>query len=130
MVELKTYKLEELEYGKIYKLDGYGTYRLYQGKLQWRANSERWTDSKLTYNELVDLEFTLLKEGHTFKKAIAALAEGLTIESYNGWKYKINLDSLKVEKTKDGMEITGLFDLDDGIFSYDEITNVWFIEKC
>lgn len=126
----RTFKLNELEHGKIYKLGDFGLYRLYQGKLQHRANSGRWTDSVLTYNELIDLEFTLLKEGYAFKKAISALAEGSTIESYNGWKYKINLDSLKIEKTRDDMEITGLFDLDDSIFSYDEVNNVWFIEKC
>lgn len=126
----KTFKLNELEHGKIYKLDDYGVYRLYQGRLQWRANSERWTDSALTYNELVDLEFTLLKEGYTFKKAISALAEGATIESYTGWKYKIDLGLFKILKTKDGMDKAGAFDFDDNIFSFDEVTNIWFIERC
>ncbi|WP_228636025.1 hypothetical protein [Clostridium perfringens] len=127
----KNFEISELEHGKIYKSGGScKLYRLYQGKLQWRNRSGEWVDSCKTYNELVDEKFTLLKEGHTFKEAILSLEEGATIESFSGWKYRIDLGLFKILKTKDGFENTGIFDLDDSIFSYDEITNIWFIERC
>ena len=125
----KIFRLNELEYGKIYKVNGCKLYRLYNGKLQWKNRSGEWKDSTKTYNELVDTKFELLREGYRFKEALLSLEEGATIESFNGWRYKMNAESLKIEKTRSNMEITGVFDLGDSIFSYDEVANIWFIER-
>ena len=52
MVELKTYKLEELEDGKTYIAKGDSTvYRMKDGELEYRYDDE-WRTSLMSYNWL------------------------------------------------------------------------------
>lgn len=134
MVELKTYKLEELEEleeGEAYIAKGDSTvYRMRDGVLEYRYDDE-WRTSLMSYNWLRKQEFIIFSTPRkiiNFEQALKSINDGLEVQSeVTGNKYKM-LDNYIMQKTLiNGLKLKGLkdkFHLELG-----EINGIWIVEE-
>lgn len=130
MVELKTYKLEELEEGETYIAKGDSTvYRMRDGVLEYRYDDE-WRTSLMSYNWLKNQEFIKSlppKKKIDFGQALKLINDGFEVQSeLTGTKYKM-IDNYIMQKTLiNGLKLKGLkdkFHLELG-----EINGIWIVE--
>lgn len=131
MVEIKTYKLEELEEGETYIAKGDSTvYRMRDGVLEYRYDDE-WRTSLMSYNWLKNQEFIKSlppKKKIDFGQALKLINGGFEVQSeLTGTKYKM-LDNYIMQKTLiNGLKLKGLrdkFHLELG-----EINGIWIVEE-
>jgi hypothetical protein len=131
MVELKTYKLEELEDGKTYIAKGDSTvYRMKDGELEYRYDDE-WRTSLMSYNWLRKQEFIIFSTPRkiiNFEQALKSINDGLEVQSeVTGNKYKM-LDNLIMQKTLiNGLKLKGI--KDKFSLEFGEINGFWFVEE-
>lgn len=132
MVELKTYKLEELEDGNTYIAKGDDTvYRMKDGVLEYRYEDGEWRESMVSYNWLKNQEFVKFlqpKKRVDFGQALKLINDGFEVQSeLTGTKYKM-LDNYIMQKTLiNGLKLKGLkdkFRLELG-----EINGIWIVEE-
>lgn len=131
MVELKTYKLEELEEGEGYIAKGDSTvYRMRDGVLEYRYDDE-WRTSLMSYNWLRKQEFIIFSTPRkiiNFEQALKSINDGLEVQSeVTGNKYKM-LDNLIMQKTLiNGLKLKGI--KDKFSLEFGEINGFWFVEE-
>ena len=132
MVEIKTYKLEELEEGNTYIAKGDSTvYRMKDGVLEYRYEDGEWRESMVSYNWLKNQEFVKFlksKKRVDFGQALKFINDGFEVQSeLTGTKYKM-LDNYIMQKTLiNGLKLKGLrdkFHLELG-----EINGIWIVEE-
>lgn len=126
----KTYKIEELEEGKIYKISGRDLiYRVVDGVLQ--CKDFKWKESKASYNWLRKQEFIIFstpRKRINFEQALKSINDGLEVQSeVTGNKYKM-LDNLIMQKTLiNGLKLKGI--KDKFSLEFGEINGFWFVEE-
>lgn len=130
MVELKTYKLEELEEGKVYKVKGgEKTYRIKNGIFQYHT-ADGWMESGISYNWLKKQEFVKFlkpKKRVDFGQALKLINDGFEVQSeLTGTKYKM-IDNYIMQKTLiNGLKLKGL--KDKFHLEFGEINGIWIVE--
>lgn len=130
MVELKTYKLEELEEGKVYKVKGgEKTYRIKNGIFQYHT-ADGWMESGISYNWLKKQEFVKFlkpKKRVDFGQALKLINDGFEVQSeLTGTKYKM-IDNYIMQKTLiNGLKLKGL--KDKLHLEFGEINGIWIVE--
>lgn len=131
MVELKTYKLEELEEGEAYIAKGDSTvYRMRDGVLEYRYDDE-WRTSLMSYNWLKNQEFIKTlppKKKIDFGQALKLINDGFEVQSeLTGTKYKM-IDNYIMQKTLiNGLKLKGL--KDKFHLEFGEINGIWIVEE-
>ena len=131
MVEIKTYKLEELEDGETYIAKGDSTvYRMRDGVLEYRYDDE-WRTSLMSYNWLKNQEFIKSlppKKKIDFGQALKLINDGFEVQSeLTGTKYKM-LDNYIMQKTLiNGLKLKGL--KDKFHLEFGEINGIWIVEE-
>lgn len=131
MVELKTYKLEELEEGKVYKVKGgEKTYRIKNGIFQYHT-ADGWMESGISYNWLKKQEFVKFlkpKKRVDFGQALKLINDGFEVQSeLTGTKYKM-IDNYIMQKTLiNGLKLKGL--KDKFHLEFGEINGIWIVEE-
>lgn len=130
MVEIKTYKLEELEDGETYIAKGDSTvYRMRDGVLEYRYDDE-WRTSLMSYNWLKNQEFIKSlppKKKIDFGQALKLINDGFEVQSeLTGTKYKM-IDNYIMQKTLiNGLKLKGL--KDKFHLEFGEINGIWIVE--
>ena len=131
MVEIKTYKLEELEEGKVYKVKGgEKTYRIKNGIFQYHT-ADGWMESGISYNWLKKQEFVKFlkpKKRVDFGQALKLINDGFEVQSeLTGTKYKM-IDNYIMQKTLiNGLKLKGL--KDKFHLEFGEINGIWIVEE-
>ncbi|WP_228636024.1 hypothetical protein [Clostridium perfringens] len=131
MVEIKTYKLEELEDGETYIAKGDSTvYRMRDGVLEYRYDDE-WRTSLMSYNWLKNQEFIKSlppKKKIDFGQALKLINDGFEVQSeLTGTKYKM-IDNYIMQKTLiNGLKLKGL--KDKFHLEFGEINGIWIVEE-
>ncbi len=129
MVEIKTYKLEELEDGEAYIAKGDSTvYRMRDGVLEYRYDDE-WRTSLMSYNWLKNQEFIKSlppKKKIDFGQALKLINDGFEVQSeLTGTKYKM-IDNYIMQKTLiNGLKLKGL--KDKFHLEFGEINGIWIV---